>query len=106
MGAEVWQELSGRLQRAAGADAELDAAVAEGFGVEAADYTASVDRAAALVAGALPGWRLHLGFGASGVFPYASLANDGTRVVCDAPTVPLAILRAAVGAKARISSLP
>jgi hypothetical protein len=95
-----WQELARRLDRASGCDTALDAAVAEAFEQPAADYSASVDAARRLVAAALPGWTLHLGFGATGVFPYAGLAADGTRIVCDAPTVPLAVLRVAVAVRA------
>lgn len=103
MDAEQWRDLAGRLERANGGDAGLDRDVAEAFGAEAGDYSESVEKAQALVAAALPDWKLHLGFGATGVFPYASLASGPTRVVCDAPTVPLAILRAAVGAKATVT---
>ena len=95
-----WLELGRRLERAAGSDAALDALVAEAFGQPVAACSSSVEAARALVAAALPGWTMHLGFGATGLFPYASLAADGTRIVCDAPTVPLAILRAAVAVKA------
>lgn len=92
-----WTQLARRLEGATGSDARLEAELAEAFGPAAALSTGSVDKARALVAAALPGWILHLGYGVTGVFPYAALSKDGTRIVCDAPTVPLAILRAAAG---------
>jgi hypothetical protein len=94
-----WGGLRMRLAQATGADADLDKAIAAAFQQPPGDYTASVEKCRTLVAAALPGWTLHLGFGASGVFPYASLAGNGTRVVVDAGTVPLAVLRAAVAVK-------
>ena len=90
-----WPELAAMLEAATGADGRLDGAVAAGFGVSPADYTASVDHCRDLVASVLPGWALHVGFGASGIFPYALLSNGDRRHMADAGTVPLAILRAA-----------
>lgn len=95
-----WGELTKRLEAATGADAGLDREVALAFGRPEAPFTASVEACRALAAAALPGLRLHLGYGATGVFPYASLAGDGLHVVSDAPTVPLAILRSLVAAAA------
>lgn len=95
-----WNELAGRLEAATGADAALDRAVAGAFGRPDAPFTASVEECRALAAAVRPDLRLHLGYGASGVFPYASLAGDGLHVVSDAPTVPLAILRSLVSAAA------
>ncbi len=95
-----WDELARRLSAAVGTDAVLDAALAAAFGQTAAAFTSSVEDCRALVAAALPGWRLHLGYGASGMFPYALLTNAATRIMSDAPTVPLAILRSLVAAKA------
>ena len=99
-----WGELGERLLASAGGDAALDEALAAAFGQVAAPFTSSVEACRALVAEALPGWRLHLGYGASGMFPYALLTNNATRIISDASTVPLAILRSAVAAKA--SSTP
>jgi hypothetical protein len=95
-----WIDLRRRLLEATGADAALDQVLAAAFGQTVAPFTSSVDASRALVAAALPGWRLHLGYDVSGMFPYASLAKDGIRVISDAPTVPLAVLRSAVAAKA------
>jgi hypothetical protein len=86
-------ELAARLNAATGADGDLDGALATVLGLPPAPYTASVDSCRALVASAMPGWRLHLGYGASGIFPYATLSTGGRRHMADAPTVPLAILR-------------
>lgn len=89
-------ELSRRLGRADGCDPALDEMVAAVFGVGRKPYTMSIEDCRALVAEALPGWRLHVGFGVSGVLPYAALASDGLHVEAEAGTVPLAILKAAV----------
>lgn len=94
------EELGRRLLAASGGDDRLDADIAELFARPKEAFSASVEACRALVAAALPDWKLHLGYGASGMFPYASLSRDGVRIVSDAPTVPLAILRSAVAAKA------
>lgn len=99
-------ELNTALDRATGADPELDGKVAAAFGVPAARFSGSVDDCRALVAAVLPDWRLHLGYGVSGVFPYAVLSAHGHRCQGDAPTVPLAILRAAVLAKGKVKAAP
>jgi len=59
----------------------------------------------ALSPAVLPGWAWHVGHGARGIFPYASLhpkcpAGDGSepRAEATAPTVPLALLQALVKA--------
>ncbi|CAA7626108.1 hypothetical protein [Magnetospirillum sp. SS-4] len=101
-----WNDLGRRLTQASGSDAGLDAAVAKAFAQPEAGYTSSVEACRALVAAALPGWRLHLGYGVTGTFPYASLSRDGCHIVSDAPTVPLAILRSAVEAASSAPSSP
>ena len=95
-----WIELGNRLLAAAGADAALDGALAAAFGQTLAPFTSSVEACRALVAAVLPDWRLHLGYGASGMFPYALLTNNASRIISDAPTVPLAILRSLAAVKA------
>jgi hypothetical protein len=90
--------LAAGLTAATGPDGDLDALIAETFHAEAKDYSASVEACRGLVVTALPGWRLHVGFDATGLFPYASLSNNGQRVEASAPTLPLAILRGAVAA--------
>ncbi|RAU22664.1 hypothetical protein CU669_08285 [Paramagnetospirillum kuznetsovii] len=106
--AAEWADLNRRLWLASGSDEELDRDLAALFGQSPHAYSASVEDCRALVTAALPGWRLHLGYGASGMFPYALLSRDGIQIVSDAPTVPLAILRSLVAAKARSapSALP
>lgn len=86
------------LLAAGGCDPALDTRLVEILDAQAADYTASVEACLRLVASALPGWRLHIGYSVSGMFPYASLTDDRYRFAAEAPTVPLAILRAMVGA--------
>ncbi|WP_009867275.1 hypothetical protein [Paramagnetospirillum magnetotacticum] len=95
-----WSALERRLERAAGSDPELDRDLAAAFGVVLAPFTSSVSDCHSLAEAALPGIRLHLGYGASGVFPYASLRGQGLSIISDAATVPLAILRSLVAAKA------
>lgn len=94
-----WPGLEKRLEQAIGAEPRLDRDLAAAFAVAEAPFTASVADCRALVGAALPGMRLHLGYGASGMFPYASLSGTGLYVVSEAPTVPLAILRSLVAAE-------
>lgn len=93
-----WQDLTRRLEGCSGGDADLDAAVAEAFAVPPAHYTGSVEACRDLVARALPGWRLHLGFDVTGVFPYAALSRGPHHLESEAAAIPLAILKAAVAA--------
>lgn len=88
-----WSVLGVRVRSAVGPDAAIDAAVAEAFSTPPANYTGSVTDCRALVAKVLPGWRLHLGFDASGTTPCATVSNDDHRAEAMAPTMPLAILR-------------
>jgi hypothetical protein len=85
-----WLALATQINAAAGPNAGLDAAIAEAFRAPAADYTESTEAGRRLVALALPGWHLHLGFGVSGVFPYAVITKGDERAEAEAPTVPLA----------------
>ena len=103
-----WDRLARALMTAVGADSQLDESLAQVFNQPKAAFTASVEDCRALIAACLPDWHLHLGYGASGMFPYASLTRGSARIISDAPTVPLAILRSAVAAKAcpEPSSLP
>jgi hypothetical protein len=93
-----WRGLADGAARATGADPALDAALAAAFGVAAAPFTGSVEDAEALAAAALPGWKLHLGFDVTGVFPYVRLSNNGSRVEAGASALPLAIVRAVIQA--------
>ncbi|MBC7905418.1 MAG: hypothetical protein H7Y60_01560 [Rhodospirillaceae bacterium] len=91
-----WGALAERLEVATGADADLDGMLAQSLSLPANIYTGSVDAARALVAVALPGWHLHVGFDVSGLFPYAAITQGDIHVEATAPTVPLAVLRAAL----------
>ena len=95
-----WDGLARALSTAAGSDSQLDEALAKAFGQPKAAFTSSVEDCRSLVAASLPDWHLHLGYDASGMFPYASLVREPSRIMSEAPTVPLAILRSAVAAKA------
>lgn len=90
------------LDAASGPDPAIDRAVEAAFGPGEvpADYSASVERCRALAARVLPGWRWHVGWGATGVFPYARLEHEGERASAEAPTVPIAVLRALAKAAA------
>ncbi len=102
-----WLDLLRRVEQASGAEQELDHDLAAAFCVAAAPFTASVPDCRTLTETAMPGMKLHLGYGASGVFPYASLSGEGLHVVSEAATVPLAILKSLVGAAAaRVRSTP
>jgi len=100
-----WVSLGAKLHGAGGADPRLDIAIAEAFGVPAGSYTESIEDCRRLVALALPGWHLHIGFAASGVFVYASLSKGEASASAESPTVPLAILRALVAMKISPSPL-
>jgi hypothetical protein len=95
-----------KLARATGPDPDLDAAIAAQFGGRSPDppsYTGSVDACIDLVHAQLAGWGWHVGFGPSGVLPYAALHDDTRRVEASAPTVPLALLRALAAALAAVA---
>jgi hypothetical protein len=94
--------LAKALAAATGPDTGLDALIAASLDQKMADYSGSVDRSGRLVATLLADWHLHVGFGGSGVFPYATLSRGEERAEAEAPTVPLAILRATIMALAII----
>lgn len=96
----MFSDLACRLTAASGADSGLDAAVAQAYATPPAAYTASVSECRRLVEHVRPKARLHLGYGASGVFPYAAVVDGETRSQAEGPTVPLAILRALVAMSA------
>ncbi len=89
-----WRAVSRRLEAATGPDAAIDDAL------QCPQATASAEVARAWAAARLPDWHGHVGFDVSGVLPYAAFGRDGLHVEANAPTVPLAILRAAVRALA------
>lgn len=94
-------QLAGRLDAATGADAALDAAVAGAFpeAMALSHVSASVEECLSLLREALPGWRWHVGYGASGVLPYAALIKGEARFAAAGPSVPIALLRAILMAK-------
>jgi hypothetical protein len=87
-------DIAAALGKATGADADIDRMIAECFAVASVDYSASIDHCRALAGQLLPGWRLHLGYGVTGLFPYASLTRGDEIHIAEAPTLPLAVLRA------------
>lgn len=94
-------DLLARLRTATGPDTALDWEIARvlGEGVtggEEAAYTASIDRCFDLLHRVAPGWHWHVGFGVSGLLPYATLALGPRRFEASAPTVPLALLNVIV----------
>ncbi|HKI74827.1 MAG TPA: hypothetical protein VJ998_09295 [Pseudomonadales bacterium] len=69
------------------------------------DYSSSVDACLALIAEILPDWHWHIGHGPDGILPYAALRNQigldndtQISITASAPTLPLALLHAAVKA--------
>lgn len=101
--------LERRIVEATGKDRDLDKLIASTlvgtFGDKPSpDYTSSVDTCIALIGSILPEWHWHVGHGPRGIVPYASLRRSANpsggdlRVEASAPTVPLALLHAAVKA--------
>jgi hypothetical protein len=95
-------KLSKRIRAATGRDRELDKSIAdvlEHSPRPIPEYTGSVDACIDLVHRVLPAWSWHVGYGPTGVLPYATLARGHTRHETSAPTVPLALLAAVLEAK-------
>ena len=104
------EALESRIVEATGKDRNLDNLIAAMLGDIKRDepvpeYTSSVDHCIALIGVVLPEWHWHVGHGPLGVIPYAALRKgmnlgdaDQLRVDASAPTVPLALLHAAVKA--------
>lgn len=88
------EDLKAALWKANGADADIDRAIAQRYAVAPVDYSSSIEQCRSLVDQLLPGWRLHIGYGVTGIFPYASLTRGDEILVAEAPTLPLAVLRA------------
>jgi hypothetical protein len=91
------QGLLHRIQSETGHSREIDRDIGRQLGGvpsghQSPDYTASIDACLALISRVLPGWHWHVGYGANGVFPYASVANERVRFEAQASTVPLALL--------------
>lgn len=95
------QSLQRRIESGNGADRALDADIEKilrGPSDHPPDYTASVDRCLELLHGVLPNWHWHLGHGATGMMPYATLSKGQTRVSADGTTVPQVLLAAIIKA--------
>jgi hypothetical protein len=91
--------LLSHIKAATGADRTLDAAIEQtlrGRSQDPPDYTASVDHCLDLLHELLPDWHWHIGRGARGIMPYASLSNGQITVSADGITVPLVLLAAIV----------
>jgi len=105
--------LQQRIEVATGADHDLDAAIdrllrravdappdtgADAVPEATPAYTASVDQCLELLHAVLPDWHWHIGRGASGVFPYATLSKGKTVISADGTSVPLVLLTAMIRA--------
>lgn len=86
-----------RVEAADGADRDLDRAIAAALVLDAAaakapDYTGSTPACLALFRSRLPEWRWHVGWGPTGILPYARATRGDSRIEAEAPTVPLALI--------------
>lgn len=93
-----WIKIEDALAAATGGDGHVDDLIARAFECGAEHYTGSVEACRQLVATRLPGWKLHLGFDVTGVFPYAALTRGALHLEAEAAALPLAILKVAVKA--------
>ncbi len=99
-----------QLEQAQGHEPAIDSAIADAFADTLAGegpraYTASVEDCCWLIDRLLPGWSQHIGYDARGLFPYAVVTDRVARSEAAAPTVPLALLRAGIGALAARSPM-
>lgn len=90
--------LTENILAATGADQEIDRQFARIFQVAPADYSADVMAARQLVKQLLPEAELKVGYDVCGILPSATVRHMSGRWTATAPTVPLAILRAMMGA--------
>lgn len=86
------------LELASGADAQVDALIAEVFRLAPAEFTSSAEASRHLSAQLLPHWQLRVGYDVCGILPSATVSLGGKRHSVVAPTVPLAVLRALISA--------
>lgn len=93
-------ELNDKVKIAIGADKNLDKRIAEALAMQPMEFTADIEDAKAIVEHLFPDAHIHLGYGVTGVFPCATLSVAGRLYVSEAPTVPIAILRASFSALA------
>jgi hypothetical protein len=97
------------IAEATGPSTTIDKAVAHLFDGDAdIGYSASVDACLLLIGRVLPDWHWHVGYGPTGVLPYASMQDEHSdkRVETSAPTVPLALLGCVVKAHLPASKGP
>jgi len=91
-----------RIESSKGADPVLDREIEKTLCApsdEVRDYTASIDRCLDLMHEILPAWHWHVGRGANGVMPYASMTKGTQTLVADGTTVPLVLLAVMIKAK-------
>lgn len=86
------------LEMASGSDKQIDATIAELFGLDPAEFTSSAEVSRRLGAQLLPHWQLRVGYDVCGIFPSATASLEDRRHSSVAPTVPLAVLRALISA--------
>ena len=104
------EKLRKQISDATGRDRNLDILISaclapEQTSTDIPDYSSSVDACIALIDARLPGWHWHVGHGSDGILPYAALRKDaGSQegaaryITATGPTVPLALLHAAIKA--------
>lgn len=90
--------LAEALETASGADKQIDATIADLFGLDPAEFTSSAEVSRRLGAQLLPRWELRVGYDVCGIFPTATVSLGDRRHSAVAPTVPLAVLRALISA--------
>ena len=93
--------LQDRIHDAIGSDRVLDAEIAQllqGDTGSPPNFTGSVDACLNLLFDVLPGWHWHVGHGANGILPYATVSKDRTIIEADGTTVPLVLLTAMIKA--------
>lgn len=91
-------KLSRKIRVATGSDKELDKCIGQILAIEVAEFTGSIEHAKSVLKMLLPDAELHVGYGATGIFPCATVATAGHLYTNEAPTVPIAILRACFSA--------
>lgn len=90
--------LTEHVNAATGADKEIDRQFVQIFQLAPADFSADVMAARQLVKQLMPEAELKVGYDVCGIFPSATVRSMAGHWTVAAPTVPLAILRAMMGA--------
>jgi|GEM_PF-750890 signal transduction histidine kinase len=104
-------ELLTQIKKATGRDPAIDRRIADALdggdlGQTVPDYTASVERCVELIRRTLPGWHWHVGYGATGIMPYAMVSEGTRRYEATAATVPVALLDVMLQALVAVSDDP